>query len=207
VNTVVLLAALLAAAPAYAQFGRAWQHSPVIAVVSSDAKDPRYAQVDEAIAFWNAMLEEAGSGFRLGKAVRHTQPVPEEGLRELSAAILAARGGRVSVPASLRGLPGDLTILLSDADFISFAGPFDADGKRVIGIKGARFYPFTLPNVPLNVIAHEIGHAIGFGHNADPTRLMCGRPAPCRPDIYQLPQPKVFPLTSEEKRQLRVMYP
>jgi len=41
----------------------------------------------------------------------------------------------------------------------------------------------NLPNVARNVIARELGHAIGLGHNSDPTMLMCGRPAPCRPAL------------------------
>jgi predicted Zn-dependent protease len=31
----------------------------------------------------------------------------------------------------------------------------------------------SLPNVPRNVIAHELGHAIGLPHNSDPALLMC----------------------------------
>jgi predicted Zn-dependent protease len=38
-----------------------------------------------------------------------------------------------------------------------------------------RLYPLTLPNVARNVIAHELGHAIGLSHNDDPNYLMCGR--------------------------------
>jgi Matrixin len=65
----------------------------------------------------------------------------------------------------------------------------------------------NLPNVPRNVIAHELGHAIGLGHNSDPTTLMCGRPAQCRPDLFRSDQPRMFPLTDDEKRQLLPMYP
>jgi hypothetical protein len=36
---------------------------------------------------------------------------------------------------------------------------------------------------------------------------MCGRPAPCRPDIYRSDEPRLFPLTDEEKRWLLTLYP
>ncbi len=201
------LVALLLATPARAQFGVPWQRTPTITVISANEKDPRHALVEEAIAFWNSTLHEVDSGFRLGLTVRHTMSIPEEGLRALSAAIVGRGGASAQVPPSLRGLPGDVIILLADSDFVSFAGPFDPDGKRVVGIKGAGFRPFTLPNVARNVIAHEIGHAIGLGHNNDPITLMCGRPAPCRPDAFYSSEPKLFPLTDDEKRQLRRMYP
>jgi hypothetical protein len=58
-----------------------------------------------------------------------------------------------------------------------------------------------------HIIAHEIGHAIGLGHNADPAMLMCGRPAPCRPDAFISDQPRLFPLTEEDRSRLRAMYP
>jgi hypothetical protein len=199
------LLALLALQSTYAQFGRPWPKQPTIAIVALEG-DPRIALVDEAIAYWNRVLEDVGSPFRLPVAIRAAMPIPEQPLRELSEAILNGRRP-LEVPQGLRGLPGDLTVILAQGHFISFAGPFDPDGRRVIGIRGVDRPPLSLPNVARNVIAHELGHAIGLAHNADPTKLMCGRPAPCRPPDYSHQRPHIFPVTEDERSALRRMYP
>src|SRR5262245_23429327 len=191
----LVLAALLSSA-AHAQFG-VWRKTPTIVVAGAEG-DPRIALVDEAIAYWNRELAEIGSPFRLPAATRSSIPIPEQALRDTSEAILARRFP-LQLPQALRGLPGDLTILLAQSGFVSFAGPFDLDGKRVVGIRGMDTGPFTMPNVARNVIAHELGHAIGLGHNADPAKLMCGRPAPCRPMEFASQQPRIFPLTDDER--------
>ncbi len=202
-RAALALLLVLAAQVAYAQ----WTRSPSITVVAN-GDDPRIGLVGEAIAFWNKTLEELGSGFRLGALVRVDQPIPEEALQSLSGAILAAGGrGRPWIPETLRTGPGDLTIFLAHSEFVSFAGPFDGDGHRVVGIRGLKFPPISLPNVARNVIAHELGHAIGLGHNSDPKLLMCGRPALCRPAEFRSDEPRMFPLAAEEKRQLLGMYP
>ncbi len=202
-----LIVAGLTASVAQAQFGVPWHHTPEIVGIGAEG-DSRLGLVDEAVAYWNKVLKETGSGFRLGPVTRVVQPVPEEALQALSRAVLMGPPGGDEIPQALRDLPGDLTILLGESAFVSFAGPFFADNsKRVVGIRGKDFEPLSLPNVARNVITHELGQAIGLGHNSDPATLMCGRPAPCRHVLFRSDEPKVFPLTDEERRRLSEMYP
>ena len=128
----------------------------------------------------------------------------------MSNLVLASVGRRMpswTLPESIRNIPGDLFVVLSYGDFVSFAGPFAANHQRMVAIKGSSYPPMNQPNVARNVIAHELGHAIGLGHNADGTSLMCGRPSSCRPDLFRSSAPKYFPLTEQERKDLLSIYP
>lgn len=203
----ILFVASLRADSACAQLGMPWRHVPKITVVGA-AGDSRLRAVDEAVAFWNRSLAEIGSGFRLGAIVHVVQPIPEEELQVLSRDVLSGGGRSANIAPALRDLPGDITIVLAESAFVSFTSPpFGENPKRIVGIRGTRFPPMSLPNVPRNVIAHELGHAIGLGHNSDPTTLMCGRPASCRPAVFRSDQPRMFSLTENEKGRLLTLYP
>jgi hypothetical protein len=203
----ILIGTGLGADPLCAQLAAPWRHVPKITVVSA-AGDSRLRAVDEAVAFWNRSLAEIGSGLRLGSVGHAARPIPEEALQALSEEVLSRGGRSANIPPALGDLPGDITIVLARSAFVSFTtAPFGENSKRIVAIRGTRFPPMSLPNVPRNVIAHELGHAIGLGHNSDPTTLMCGRPASCRPDLFRSDQSRMFSLTEDEERRLLSLYP
>jgi hypothetical protein len=177
----LLLVALCLLTPhaAFAQVfaGVPWSVRPAV-VIEGAAGDARVPLVHAAVAHWNQILAGIGSGFRLG-------PV--------------SAGGGAGI--------GKIQVVLSDGEFISNARRF-ADGQgAVVMIRNTSGPPMSLPNVPRNVIAHELGHAIGLDHNSDPALLMCGRPAPCRPALFSSSTAHYFPLGAEEKAKLLSMYP
>lgn len=184
---------------------RGWTRIPSITALSQ-AEDAQVRLVREGVQFWNGIFTELGTPFRLGAVTFSAGALPADQLKDLSDKVLS-RTGPPELPANVYKVPGDLIVALSDGNFISFAARWPGSQKALVGIKSSRFYPLTLPNVARNVIAHELGHAVGLGHNSDPTMLMCGRPAPCRPDAFAFPTDRYFPLTTEEKAMLRKMYP
>lgn len=211
-KSLVLVTALLLgfsqaiwAATLFPNSSRGWNKIPTV-VVSGKEGDLRIPLVIEAVDFWNKQLSEIGSGFRLGPITFTKETIPVEELQARSQAVLSKQGALAPTP-SLMNIEGDLIVVLSDGDFVSFAGPFLSDGRRLVAIRGGHLPPLTLPNVARNVIAHELGHAIGLGHNDDPTNLMCGRPASCRPDAFRSNIDHYFPLMEEEKQFLLKLYP
>ena len=184
---------------------RRWDKIPLI-TLSGKPADPRIEFAFEAVDCWNMRFAEIGTPFQVGPAVHSSEIVPVDFLAQASDAILNGQS-LPDIPDSVINMEGDIIVALSDGDFISFSARYPSQGKVVIGIRSEQVFPLTLPNVPRNVIAHELGHAIGFGHNDDSTRLMCGRPAPCRPDAFESREARFFPLTVEEEWMLLEAYP
>jgi Matrixin len=206
--SLVLLLGFSQATGAATQFpggGRAWNKIPAIVVLGQEG-DWRNQLVIDGVDFWNQQLAEIGSGFRLGPVTFVSQIIPPAELAALSEATLAAE--RVlEPPSALMQVEGDLIIALSDWAFVSFATFFPKVGKRLIGISTFQRSPLRFTNVGRNVVAHELGHAIGLRHNDDPSKLMCGRPASCRPDAFRSDVEHYFPLMEEEKQYLLKLYP
>jgi hypothetical protein len=184
-------------------FGSQWTKNPTITVVS-EAGDPRREAVRDAVAYWNRTFAELGTPFRLGEVEWVTDSVPDSDIQSLARQVRFYNPWPV-IPDSIERHPGDLVIVLSNARFISFTAL--RGNRAVIGIKDGTTPPLSLPNVVQNVIAHELGHAIGLDHNRDPQLLMCGRPAPCRPDAFEATSSRIFSLSDEERSQLLDLYP
>jgi len=184
---------------------RKWDRIPNI-TVSAQINDPRIKLVHEAVDYWNRQLAEIGTPFRLGSII-HTTILPRvDFLKELYSAYEEGQP-RPKPAQSVQDIPGDLLIVLSDGDFVSFATLPEPGERSWVCIRGCEVYPFNLTNVARNVIAHELGHAIGLAHNNDPTKLMCGRPAECRPIDFHCDVEQYFPLTEDEKAYLLQLYP
>lgn len=166
--------------------------------------DPRIESVDEAVAFWNRQLEEAGAQVRFGQVTVVANVLSNADLRKRSREVIGGSG--TEVPDAIDRVPGDVVIALSDADLASFGIPWTRGNKGFVALRRADVPPLSLPNVARNATAHELGHVLGLDHNGDSAMLMCGRPASCRPDDFESDTDRFFPLTDAEQQGLRRMW-
>lgn len=190
-------------APKPSKFWEAWRKIPSVVVVS-DVDDARLPAVYDAVRFWNDMFLSLGSPFHFGPVTHVAEAIPYDELRQYRwvAKLLDWGGGRYEVSSRVARMRWDVVVALSDGP-VSSAARILSPTRVVVTIRKFQTYDTTPPttlNGAQDTIAHELGHAIGLGHNGDSTSLMCG---PCRFDERE----GFSPLTDDEKMLLLEMYP
>lgn len=135
-----------------------------ITVAEMNSNDSRLVAVKKAVAFWNQELQKQGVKIRFGPITHLIKPNLEIALHQLREAV--DRQKKQKSLKKFRHIPGDIIIVLSESDIISFAMRLKYY-KGLIGIRRSDIFPLSLPNVCKNVVAHELGHILGLRHNSD----------------------------------------
>lgn len=177
-----------------------WKRPPRVVVLSASPNDSRVGLLIEANQYWDTQFRRLGMSFRIGTVTMGGAPLSQTQLRELE-----NKNVRAATRQRLSRVPADMVVILSDASITSFVYGDKVAGKTVVMIT-AMGGVTAQPNVMRNVIAHEMGHALGLGHNRDAATLMCGRPVPCGIRRYRSEAVYYFPLSLGDDAKLRRWY-
>jgi hypothetical protein len=183
--------------------------SKSVLVLAGTADDARLELLRTTIGFWNGELRKLGLAPLLADPeVSVGSPITRT--VENYAWQISRRAGRPPAgsfepapPSELIALEADVVVLLSAQKLMPFAWPLGATHRHLLAIAA------DLPGGDVqtrNVIAHELGHALGLVHNEDdPTALMC---QPCAPPARGAEDgPTSFPpLTGAERSRLIELY-
>jgi hypothetical protein len=164
--------------------------------------DYRLAAVREAVDFWNTELSKLGSPFRFG-ALAHVIENEPPGGPPLRDPLAGRTLSHMAKTLSRMAPAGDVIVGLSnEADFRPFTWVTQDLQKVVVPIPDLRPYMGMFPGLARNIVAHELGHAIGLDHNDDANALMCGAGR-----NFRIPSEGFLPLTQSDRTKLLELYP
>ncbi|MCC6930545.1 MAG: hypothetical protein IT359_16275 [Gemmatimonadaceae bacterium] len=176
--------------------------------ILSSPTDPRLRPTLEALNHWNSEFGRLQRRTRLTGLVIIDDSLSDDLLRAASReAPIGIGPATFRLRARLAERPTDIVIAFSRTDLISFSVPWREGGRGMVGLRRADILPLSLPNTVRNVVAHELGHVFGLAHNGDVTKLMCGRPASCRPADFASDSARFFPLTRSDEQRLTRRWP
>lgn len=179
-----------------------------VVIFAPTTGDLRVSPTREALAFWNDTLLDLRLDARLTEGALVVASPLNRAL-ENYAQQLWRQAGRLSsdqpgpkAPRELLGVEGDIVVFLSKQRLMSFAWPVDQSERYFVAI-GTRPNDPRNPVETHNVVAHELGHALGLMHNGTATALMC---SPCRSTLVSGFEGRFLPLTPTDRRRLSELY-